>query len=63
MEKSKEYIKNEEELERLKLKDRVKKLETTVEVLEALCNMYAKSMGISIERLPGENRIIVISQI
>jgi len=63
MDKSKEYIKNEEELGRLELKARIKKLEDQVKVLEVLCNIYAKSMGVKIERLPGDGRLIVISQI
>ena len=63
MDNSKEYIKNAKELEMMDLKDRIKKLETTTNVLNVLCNIYAKANGIKIEQLPGDTRLIVISQI
>ena len=62
-ERSKEYMKNVKELEMIDLKNRIKKLEATVNVLVILSNMYAKANGIKVEQIPGDTRLIVISQI
>lgn len=45
------------------LESKVKKLETTVNVLVVISNIYAKANGIKIEQIPGDTRLIVISQI